>query len=319
MQYISELKTNNTSPNITIVLPGPCQAKCTFCNWKQDDKISKFIINLDKLLNNLPPNFKQISISGGEPTLSPVFVDVIEMLGKAKQNGKINKVVLTTNGYKLDYDNNIPIMESIVDFINISRHHYSDNLNRKIFNTNNVPDKDELQWIITRCNKIGIEVNLNCVFNEHNKNLNINSLEMFIDFAKDVNANSISFRNQYDDFEPSEVQCELELTHKAKSSCPVCVNKTFIVNGMSIKFHHSSNEPTESKSFSKDETYELILNGNGTLARDWEGKKEVSLESKPIKMSEQKEVRSNTKPYIPEVTVSYSGCGNNYIFQSCGH
>jgi hypothetical protein len=51
--------------------------------------------------------------------------------------------------------------------------------------------------------------------------------------------------------------------------------KVFIVDGMNIKFHRSSYEPTDNKAFDSDETYELILHGNGVLSRDWEGSKIV--------------------------------------------
>lgn len=323
MQHISEITTGNKNPNLTIVLPGPCQAKCSFCNWKQDDKIFDFLKNLEKLLYNLPKNFRQISISGGEPTLSPVFKDAIELIGKAKDSGKLDKVVLTTNGVNLNFDYS-NLMTDIVDHVNISRHHYHDIVNQKIFNTTRIPNATDIQMIIKNCNKNGIDVNFNCVFTKENSRWKRTGLKKFIRLAKEAGASSIAFRNQYDNFEPSILQGELELNYRVKSeqSCPVCFTKVFLVDGLPIKFHHSSYEPTENKSFDKNETYELILHGNGTLSRDWACTKEVSLDILSPKISI---VETDNSTAIPEkigkclplpTKSTYIGCGSSYT--SCG-
>lgn len=284
LPHILNLKSGNLNPNFTLVLPGPCQAACDFCNWKQDDKIGRFMTNLENIFISepriLPSKFRQVSISGGEPTMSPVFGEVLEILNNAKRLGRIDKVVLTTNGFHLL--NCIPGMVGTVDHVNISRHHHDDKINASTFNTlvTKLPDETDLKEIIKTLNKKGIDVNFNCVMNPRNDDFNLFELQSFIGFAKNVGATSIAFRNQYDNYKASELQEEVEENYLAttEQSCPVCITKTFTISGMKIKFHHSSNEPTESELFDKDETYELILHGNGKLTRDWEGVKEVSTE-----------------------------------------
>ncbi len=247
--HISNLKTGNLSPNFTLVLPGPCQAGCDFCNWKQNDKLGAFMINLENIFirepNILPANFRQVSISGGEPTMSPVFGEVMEILNKSKRLGRIDKVVLTTNGFYLN--NCIPLMDGTVDHVNISRHHYDDKINASIFNTlvTRLPDETDLKEITKKLNQVGIDVNFNCVMNTRNDDFNLFELKTFIGFSKKVGATSITFRNQYDDYTTSNLQEDVEEVYKAKveQSCPVCITKIFLVDGMNIKFHSSSNEP----------------------------------------------------------------------------
>lgn len=264
-----EIKTKNTNPNFTIILPGPCQAKCSFCYWKEDKNNSNFIKGLRKALEELPPLFNQISISGGEPSLSPFFDETLNIIKEYKKSGKIQKVVLTSNGIKLINKN----LDGI-DHINISRHSYSDNLNSKIFETKHIPSKDDLKELANYINSFGIDVNYNVVLiDDINTNHN---LIQWTNFAKETNVTSLTFRNQYGIYGISLLESYLlENNYKPNiiSSCPVCRTSTFYVEGIKTKFHSSDYEPTESNKFDVNEVYEVILQSNGNLTRDWEAKK----------------------------------------------
>ena len=75
-----------------------CNKFCGFCfnknNFKPDLALSKFIIILDKLKNM---KIKQVTLSGGEPTLHP---DIKEMLTLTKELGM--RTHLATNGLEDD-------------------------------------------------------------------------------------------------------------------------------------------------------------------------------------------------------------------------
>lgn len=310
-----EIKTRNLNPNFTLVLPGPCQAKCEFCNWKREKNESKFIPMLKEILPQLPEVFKQISISGGEPTISPVYDETLRVIKEYKRYGTINKVVLTTNGFGL-FDINV----DGIDHINISRHHYDDEINREIFHTDKVPNEDQLLFINNQMNELGIDVNYNVVITEHiNKEYSRILLNNFIDFVKKTNASSITFRNQYDDFTVSKIETSLLKTGfkpKHISSCPVCTSTEYIVNGIKVRFHRSKYEPTKSKFIKDDEVYELILQPNGNLTADWEGKK--------IILSNKKKKKKKKTGQVANLEPIYYGCNsylldNNDIYFSCGH
>ena len=264
-----KIYTNNVNPNFTIILPGPCQANCDFCFWKRESEEGSFIKSLKRVLKKLPDNFNQISISGGEPTLSPVFEDTLTLINKYKNKGKFNKVVLTTNGINLKkFD------LTGIDHINISRHHYNDGVNQGIFKTKNIPSGEELNSINKYINKFGIDVNYNIVLVEDNE---LSDIGTFIDFAKRTGATSLTFRNQYGNYGLSKLEKTIINVLKYKpfstSTCPVCLTNTYFVNGLKVKFHSSDYEPTESKSFDEKEVYELVLQPTGDLTKDWEAKK----------------------------------------------
>lgn len=264
-----KITTRNTNPNFTIILPGPCQAKCSFCYWKQDKNNDNFIKGLKKSLEEIPELFSQISISGGEPTISPFFKETLDIINEYKKIGKIQKVVLTTNGLNLK-----ELDLTGINHINISRHSLTYNKNVDIFNTTKIPTNNELIDIVNHCNKFGIDVNFNVVFIDNvNTNYDINEWTIL---AKECNVSSITFRNQYGNYGFSKLESNLiENNYKPHiiSSCPVCRTSTFFVNGVKIRFHSSDYEPTESKQFQEDEVYEVILQQNGNLTRDWEEKK----------------------------------------------
>ena len=130
-------KLVSPTPNLSLMLPGWCNAKCEFCFWERAQLANKFpqkeyATKVADFLDRLPESFRQISVTGGEPTISPVFDDVISVI--ASRKNKFNKMVLTTNGINLDQK--ASIISGVVDHINISRHHYDDELNNKIFKTN---------------------------------------------------------------------------------------------------------------------------------------------------------------------------------------
>lgn len=263
-----KIRTGNQNPNFTIILPGACQAKCNFCFFKQDKDDKLFLKGLKKSLKKLPDLFNQISITGGEPTISPVFDEAMEIIRKFKNKGKIRKVVLTTNGLNLTNKN----IEGI-DHINISRHHYNQDICEEIFKTKKIPNSLDLVAISGHANKIGIDINYNVVMVEENKNLNIFD---FILFAKMHDATSITFRNQYGDYNENPLEQQLiaaGYTATSVQTCPVCRTSYYLVKGFKLKFHSSDYEPTESTKFHPDEVYEVILQQNGDLTRDWEGQK----------------------------------------------
>ena len=265
-----QIITRNTNPNFTIVLPGPCQANCEFCFWNREDDEGSFLKSLKRVLKKLPSNFTQISISGGEPTLSPVFDETMKLINKYKKKGKFNKVVLTTNGINLiekDLDG--------IDHINISRHHVYDKVNRKIFKTDKVPDIEELTMINSFVNSEGIDINYNVVFVDENQT---NDYNIWSNFVKKTGATSVTFRNQYGEYNYSMLEMSvLDDLYKPNivSTCPVCRTASYFIDGVKFKFHSSDYEPTESKKFSDDETYELVLHPTGDLTRDWEAKKVI--------------------------------------------
>jgi molybdenum cofactor biosynthesis enzyme MoaA len=158
--------TNPYGPNTTLLLPGSCNASCSFCFWNQSEaKIRQpdnYTEKVFSTIENLPEEFRTLSLSGGEPTLSPYFGRVLAALGKFRRGNHLDRVVLTTHGGNLAPF--ITAVGCVVDHINISRHEIGYHANVSVFKTTNIPTDEELTGMIKKIHtETSCDVTLNCV------------------------------------------------------------------------------------------------------------------------------------------------------------
>ncbi len=161
-------KGHGSPLSIKIVLPTYCQANCEFCfnktNTKQKHDKETFLKALDLSLTRIFKNIKRsftIDITGNEPTYDvKLLKDTLTIINKYRTY--IYKIVLTTNGYKL---NDCLSFINMVDIINISVHHYDINKRIEAFKTDNILKDDELKEIISKLNDKKIHVTATCVLN----------------------------------------------------------------------------------------------------------------------------------------------------------
>lgn len=265
-------KTINPAANLSLVLPGPCNADCSFCFWERNDAeeedYGNAVYNQLIALDDAGFSPTQISITGGEPTLSPAFDDVMEQL-----RGLETKVVLTTNGAKLlqKIDKMSP-----VDHINISRHAIDDDENYAIFGTNTVPDTADLKRLCKKANRNGIDVTLNRVIDSGLSSKQ--TVNDFIKYAKSVGASAVCFRVDYgaENNDMSMLPVQDYLGQFKESGCPVCKTYSYLIKGMPVSFKMSVMEPSSVKI---PEIYELIIQPDGRLTTDWAGMIDVDLNS----------------------------------------
>lgn len=244
-----KLAVNN--PNLSVILPVGCNAKCSFCYWKQDNGLT--VDRFRFVSNTLPKIFDQCSITGGEPTL---LFELDEYLKVAKS--RFSKVVLNTNGYRLRHDHIL-----IVDHVNISRHHYDDIINRKIFNCDSIPSGDSLKDLC----RAG-DVTLNCVLDDGFSDMLF--IDKYILFAKECGA-KVAFRKYFNNLNIlSDV--DKDSTLLSYHSCGACLHRRHIIHGVDVTFKYSVNETYEYV----NGIYELILQSNGDLTFDWAGKHKLT-------------------------------------------
>ena len=178
-------------PYIRLSITDICNFKCTYClpeGYKKTPGDTRSFMSgqeisrLTKALSEL--GVCKIRLTGGEPTVRKDFFDI---LNDMKQNSKIEKITMTTNGYQLDKIAK-QLHQSGLDGINIS----IDSLDRETFK--NLTGHDRLPEIL---NGIKILQDLNL------KNIKVNAVllkgindtekdfEIFSDFIKN---NKIDFR-----------------------------------------------------------------------------------------------------------------------------
>lgn len=292
------MKLYNNNPNFSIFLTGSCNAKCSFCfnNDKTPKSSSDYLYNLDYVLSNLEDSFKQISLTGFEPLLSPDFNNVISLLRSYKT--KFPKIVLTTNGTSLS--NKLPLMENVVDHINISRHHYDPVLNNTIFGGSYSKSEEETLKDIDLAGAYGIDISFSCVItNSTTKDF----IQKYIDKAKYYGVNTIQFRKVAGSLDlPKVFNSFNDYKIISESSCPVCSTVEQRIKGMPVLWKQSLIEPTETLK----EIYELVFMPSGKLYADWSEKHEVDLIERPTGEALQSFRTLNTYSNIP----LYSACSS---------
>ena len=177
-------------PYIRLSITDVCNFKCGYClpngYFKVENKPGFLsldeISNLTSALTEL--GVSKIRITGGEPTVRKDFFDVLRNI---KSKHKINNLVVTTNGYKL---NEIAeqLIETGINGINIS----IDSLNREKFKE--ITGKDRLPQILE-----GIKILQDKGFKKIKVNAvllkDVNStIEEFEKWEEFVHTNAIDFR-----------------------------------------------------------------------------------------------------------------------------
>ena len=295
--------TNKYGPNTTILLPGSCDAKCGFCFWNRAEAKIKppntYIDDVFHILENLPDKFVALSISGGEPTLSPIFMEFISKLTEYRRAHILQRVVLTTHGGHLT--GKLASIARVVDHINISRHAIGTNKNRDVFKSNNIPSDDELLTLIQQIHSETLcDVTLNCVIQP---DVSIEFCNKFIEYAKALGADAVSFRKIASDVTPTDA--ELAFSRKypvvAESKCPVCRGKSQTVNGYDVRWKGSVLEP----SIATNGVYEAVIHPDGKVYTDWGMKYPLELDKKVPKIAKRAKPLARTR-------MSYRGGGRAY-------
>ncbi|MBW1853090.1 MAG: radical SAM protein [Deltaproteobacteria bacterium] len=292
------MKTYNDDPNFSIVLPGGCNAECSFC-FNNENKtikpanIGDYINNLRKVLDNLDDNFYQISITGGEPLLSPFIDAVLALLVAYKR--KYTNILLTTNGTNLI--NKIDLVSLAVDHINISRHNHDEKENNTIFGGSYYMNDEELLNIIDKYGERGVDVSANCVINDATSKLFIDD---YISWGRSMGLFAIRFRKENGDIQPTPVECEYN-SYKVlwKGSCPVCRTIKQRIKGVDVFWKSSTLEPSD---IIKKSIFELVFKEDAIVYTDWDNQNVVSINSQP-KISE--------RVVYVDRSVSSSSCGGS--------
>jgi hypothetical protein len=188
-----------------------------------------------------------------------------------KRKAKYKKIVMTTNAIKLfDF---VGRVNEVVDHVNISRHHWLQEENEKVFKTKNIPDDVALS---VYADKLKNKLTFNCVI----KNMSVEDMHVYLKYAKALGINNVCFRQEHGNLNSVEIERYLLLNHAktGEGGCPVCRSSYFDFEGMSVGIKYSILEPNDVI----DGIYELILHSDGKLTSDWEAKVEVKLEKEEL-------------------------------------
>ena len=149
--------------NIFIQLTNDCNANCPFCIYHSSEQKTFDLGKLSYIIKYLHQNadIGKINFTGGEPTLNlDLFYNVVECVSENIVKLRKPEITLNTNGINLL---DVLPVSSFFDSIGLSRHHYDDKINSKIFNCSTVPTKNiisEFQSKVKNKNLIQLRCNL---------------------------------------------------------------------------------------------------------------------------------------------------------------
>jgi molybdenum cofactor biosynthesis enzyme MoaA len=290
-----KLLVNN--PNLSIILPGPCNAHCDFCFWDRNAKVMDgYLVTLRRVLSSLPLEFDQISITGGEPTLSPLLAGVLTSIDR----NRWKKVVLTTNGTGLG--GHFPgLIGATVDHLNLSRHSFSDAENATIFKSKTIPTTDQIEQPIRSLWRVfGVDTTINTVIKA---NCEVGFISGMIEYAKIIGAKCSSFRLEHGDMAPSSAEQFYTTKYPVDDvqTCPTYATVYQTIQGHKVNWKRATLEP----SLDMGGIYESIIQQDCSVTVDWQGKVPMVLDPKP---------KRRLTTIISEYSASYGsprGCGSS--------
>ena len=167
-----------------------CNASCAFCVYSDD--ASKYNSNkLQEILVELKSKVEigKIAITGGEPTLN--WEDFKSIIKISKEISPFSELSLNTNGFRwnklFEHD-----LYKLFDHIHLSRQHYDDDINNKIFNTDLPTSKEIKDAVLKQTNPHQVHLKFNLI-KEH-----IHSKEeifKYLDWSNSMGINDIGINS----------------------------------------------------------------------------------------------------------------------------
>lgn len=293
--------------NFTIFLDNYCNADCKFCveqiKTANTGKIEKtriaekevYVERLDEVLQKIRPLNPSISVTGGEPLLSPWFDDVMKLLGKYR----FRKTVITTNGTDIKKHMDA-IIEAGISHVNFSRPHMDERIVQNIMRfgcDHHMTTYDEFPEIIDYLEKNRVRTRFNCIMSREGIS-SVEDMKKYLDFIRSLGCHHVVFRElmsfneataanlekkKYADENRVLINERWEIIDRDKAFIPM-VNMQGHYYYIEIYQYKDMTMVSERANLSMLETeqrlneqylYEMVFHPNGNLCAGWTEDKEV--------------------------------------------
>lgn len=171
-----------------------CNAHCPFCSAHRglgdlDPVILKECV--DELVD--AGAVDRVSITGGEPLIVGDSLRLNRLFDILEQRG-LDYYALTTNGRYLT--RNFVMLDTLskLKYLNVSRHHYGDEENRRVFGDRSIPGLDEITDILGLLGDGPLEFRLNCTLYP---GADAEFVNRYIQAAAGAGIPSVLFRSDY--------------------------------------------------------------------------------------------------------------------------
>lgn len=187
---------------LKLFIPSSCNAKCKFCYMNDYNKselkdaklfLTNFLDSITKLILKVDGKYPiSLDITGNEPTFDiELLKEVLHQLRNYKYKSSIARITITTNGFNLSKV--INDFYDVIDYVNISVHHYNCEKRKSIFGCNILTDNDYENLVLKLYDK-GIDTSAVAVIHENITDFK-NYLTNFISYCKNIGFTSLRLRN----------------------------------------------------------------------------------------------------------------------------
>ena len=188
--------------NFTIFIDDYCNADCRFCieQIKTENtgrilkcgkitEVDKYIQRLDKVLEAIRPYNPSVSVTGGEPLISPAFSGVMKLLKKYK----FRKTVITTNGSDI-LEHMDEIIDAGISHVNFSRPHYDEKIIQHIMRfRDTMTSFEELRAAIAKLEKNHVRTRFNCIIGKDGIH-SLEEMKRYMDYIVTLGCKHVVFR-----------------------------------------------------------------------------------------------------------------------------
>ena len=299
--------------NFSIFVDDYCNADCKFCvaqlRYHHRNELyhkchigdpDKYLSRLEDVLKIVRPLNPSVSLTGGEPTLSPLLTEVLKLVDKYG----FRKRTITTNGSGLlkVQDNNI-ILNNLIKYnwnhLNISRVSPDDSINRAIMNystDSEYCDMNMLKEILDICAESTLKHRLSCLLLKECVH-DVEGIKNYADILSQSGANNFIFRElmDYDKLAVNTEKTEYCNQNKVKlydiwhqfQDYPEFIPYLNILGYYYYveiyKYHNMTiasetadlNLQSKEKAAHPDVVYEMIFHTSGHLTGSWVEKEEI--------------------------------------------
>ena len=243
-----------------------CNAHCPFCSAHRglgdlDPVILKECV--DELVD--AGAVDRVSITGGEPLIVGDSLRLNRLFDILEQSGLVY-YALTTNGRYLA--RNFVMIDTLskLKYLNVSRHHYDDEENRRVFGDRSIPGLDEITGIFGLFGGKPLEFRLNCTLYP---GADADFVNRYIQTAAGAGISSILFRSDYfsrPDPALSDMFRNLLNGHKESTKCR-CVYGN--VSGVKVEYREVDGALEHRLEIEGEYIRNLVLHADGRLTGGW--------------------------------------------------
>lgn len=243
-----------------------CNAHCPFCSAHRGlGDLDPAILEecVDELVD--AGAVDRVSITGGEPLIVGDSLRLNRLFDILEQSG-LEYYALTTNGRYLA--RNFVMLDTLskLKYLNVSRHHYDDEENRRVFGDRSIPGLDEITGIFGLFGGKPLEFRLNCTLYP---DADADFVNRYIQTAAGAGISSILFRSDYfsrPDPALSDMFRNLLNGRKESTKCR-CVYGN--VSGVKVEYREVDGALEHRLEKEGEYIRNLVLHADGRLTGGW--------------------------------------------------